>query len=98
MMKRSLPLLLLILAGCATRHVLFDDFNYSKPEDVAQHGWIIRTELGWPGVPGAAWGKESFSLVDGPAQTGNVLLRMTSETDGRAGHTGHAPLCPQRNY
>jgi len=98
MMKRSLPLLLLILAGCATRHVLFDDFNYSKPEDVAQHGWIIRTELGWPGVPGAAWGKESFSMVDDPAQSGNVLLRMTSETDGSAEHTRQSQLCHQRKF
>ena len=50
MIRRLSFAFLLVLGGCATRHVLFDDFNYAKPEDVAQHGWIIRTETGWPGV------------------------------------------------
>jgi hypothetical protein len=97
MMKRTLPLLL-ILTGCATRHVLFDDFTYSKPEEVAQHGWIIRTELGWPGVPGAAWGRESLSIVEDPERAGNVLLRMTSETDGGGEHTRQSQICHQRKY
>ena len=39
--------ILVLLSGCASRHVLFDDFNYSRPEELAPHGWIIRTEQGW---------------------------------------------------
>src|ERR1700694_6109519 len=47
---------LILLTGCATPRVLFDDFNYSRPQDLAAHGWIIRSETGFPGVPGATWG------------------------------------------
>ena len=85
-------LLLFALSGCATRHVLFDDFNYAKPEDVAQHGWIIRTETGWPGVAGSAWGKESMSIVEGS------ILRMTSTTDGTGANTRQAQICQQRKF
>src|SRR5438132_1939009 len=98
MMKRALIALLLTLTGCATRHMLFDDFNYAAPEDVAKHGWIIRTEVGWPGVPGAGWGRESFSVVQDSERAGNVLLRMTSTTDGTAEHTRQSQLCQQRKF
>ena len=98
MMKRALIALLLTLPGCATRHVLFDDFNYAAPEDVARNGWIIRTEVGWPGVQGSAWGKESFSIVQDPERAGNVLLRMTSTTDGTGEHTRQSQLCQQRKF
>jgi hypothetical protein len=107
-LKRTTILLLATLwtaLGCAGGRqmwrrpaILFDDFNYAKPEEVAGHGWIIRTELGWPGLPGAAWGKESFSFIDDPEQPGNRLLRMTASTDGTAERTRQAQLCHQRKY
>src|SRR5689334_15212212 len=61
---------------------LFDDFNYSNSKLLAKHGWIIRTAPGWPGVPGAIWGKSGVSFPADPDQRGNRLLRMTSSTDG----------------
>jgi hypothetical protein len=95
-MKRALIGSLLLLMGCATgglrrSHVLFDDFSYTSTNELAQHGWIMRTENGWPGVPGSSWGPESFSLHDG-------VLRMTSSTAGTGSNTRQTQLCHQRKY
>ena len=90
--------LLLTLTGCATRHVLFDDFNYSQPQELARNGWILRTAPGHPGIPGASWGTESFSLHEDPSTPGNHLLRMTSSTDGNPLNTHQTQLCHQRKY
>lgn len=79
------------VTGCAGSRVMFDDFTYAKPADVAKNGWIIRTAQGWPGVPGAAWGPESFSVHDG-------VLRMTSSTDGTPANTRQSQICHQRKY
>ncbi len=99
-MRRAAAVLLLcgLTAGCATRHVLFDDFTYSTPDDLAQHGWIVRTEVGWPGVQGSTWGKESVSLVPDPDRAGNVLLRMNSATDGSSEHTRQAQIFQERKF
>jgi glycosyl hydrolase family 16 len=89
-MKAAPYLLLLLMSfGCASSKVLFDDFSYAKKEDLASNGWILRTASGWPGIPGAAWGPESFSLHDG-------VLRMTSSTDGTV--TRQSQICHQRKY
>jgi len=77
---------------------LFDDFNYSNDEQLVKHGWIIRTAVGWPGVPGATWGKQGVSLLGDPDQPGNRLLRMTSSTDGTGANTRQAQICHQRKY
>lgn len=68
---------------------MFDDFSYSSVDDLAKNGWILRSEAGWPGVPGAAWGKERFSLHDG-------VIRMTSTTDGT--RTTQSQFCHERKY
>ena len=78
--------------------IFFDDFTYSNVDDLTQNGWIIRTELGWPGVPGATWGKERLSLHDHPAEPGNRLLRMTSSTDGTGAKTRQSQFCHERKY
>ena len=87
--------LLATLTGCATQHVLFDDFNYAQPQDLTRNGWILRTAPGWPGIPGASWGMESYSLHD---DAGNRLLRMTSVTDGTPANTRQTQLCQQRKF
>jgi hypothetical protein len=89
-----LLLLLLLLTACASTSspaapTLFDDFSYSSTSELAPNGWIMRTAPGWPGIPGALWGTESFSLHDG-------VLRMTSTTDGTT--TRQSQLCHQRKY
>ena len=88
-------LLLLTTVACSTtsarQPVMFDDFNYSNASELAEHGWIVRTAAGWPGVPGAAWGPGNVNFADG-------ALRMTSSTDGTASHTTQTQLCHQRKY
>ncbi|WP_051709799.1 glycoside hydrolase family 16 protein [Andreprevotia chitinilytica] len=83
-------------AAAAPKAELFDDFSYAKPDDLAAHGWIVRTEAGWPGPSGGTWGKERITFVDDPAQPGNRLLRMNAETDGNT--TKQAQLCHARKY
>jgi hypothetical protein len=80
--------LLLVLAA-VSQVVLFDDFSYKKTSDMPANGWILRTKPGWPGVPGALWGPESFTLHNG-------VVRMTSSTDGKV--TRQSQLCHQRKY
>ena len=31
---------------------LFEDFSYADKTELRNHGWIVRTEAGWPGIPG----------------------------------------------
>jgi hypothetical protein len=78
--------------------ILFDDFSYTNAEQLKQHGWTIRTEAGWPGVPGATWSENAVSLILDPGQPGNRLLRMTSSTDGTAANTKQTQICHPRKY
>jgi len=103
-MKRVASIILLVaLAGCSTTgghrsHDLFDDFTYASTSELAPHGWIVRNAPGWPGVPGAAWGPDSFSLHDDPVLPGNRVLRMSSVTGGTDANTRQSQLCHQRKY
>src|SRR5260221_2953611 len=74
----------------------FDDFNYSDAGKMAQHGWIIRTADGWPGIPGAKWPKKNVSLLADGERRGNRILRMTSSTDGTPANTAQTQICHQR--
>jgi hypothetical protein len=77
---------------------LFDDFSYTNYKQLAKHGWIIRTAVGWPGIPGASWGNKGVSLIIDPERRGNRLLRMTSATDGTGANTQQTQICHQRKY
>lgn len=80
-----------LLTNCAGNKVMFDDFSYPSHLEMQAHGWIIRTEAGWPGVPGATWDPESVTLtVEG--------VRMTSSTDGTAANTRQNQICHERKY
>lgn len=78
--------------------VLFDDFNYATQKQLTKHGWIIRTEAGWPGVPGATWSREGVSFLKDPNEPRNQILRMTSATDGTAANTTQTEICHERKY
>jgi hypothetical protein len=79
--------------------VLFDDFGYANKQEMKRNGWILRTEPGWPGVPGATWSEDGVSLVKDPARRGNWIVRMTSSTDGTTGaNTTQTQICHQRKY
>lgn len=78
--------------------VLFDDFNYTNHAQMEKNGWIIRTEPGWPGVPGATWSKAGVTLLKDPSKPNNRILRMTSSTDGTGANTTQTQICHQRKY
>ncbi len=86
---------LLAAAAPSADHVLFDDFSYADKAELKKNGWIVRTEPGWPGVPGATWSDESVTLVK---DANNRIIRMTSSTDGTAPNTIQTQLCHQRKY
>lgn len=96
-------LLLLLSLGTARAgapsepRIMFDDFNYSSHDAMTRNSWIIRTELGWPGIPGSRWGRESISFLDDPALKGNRLVRMTSVTRG-SDDTRQSQFCHERKY
>lgn len=83
-------------APMAVRHVMFDDFSYTNKAQMKKSGWIIRTEPGWPGVPGAIWSEDGVSLLKHPAEPKNRILRMTSATDGTT--TTQTQICHERKY
>ena len=82
----------------SSSQVMFDDFNYTKHEQLTMHGWIVRTAPGWPGVPGAIWAKEGVSFLSDPDQQGNRILRMISSTGGPGSTTNQTQICHQRKY
>ena len=78
--------------------VLFEDFSYANQQQMKKNGWIVRTEPGWPGVPGALWREDGVTLVKDPDQPNNQVLRMTSTTDGPGATTTQTQICHQRKY
>jgi hypothetical protein len=78
--------------------LLFDDFSYLNRAQLAKNGWIVRTEPGWPGVPGATWSAAGVTIVKDPANPKNSIIRMTSSTDGTSANTTQTQICHQRKY
>jgi hypothetical protein len=78
--------------------VLFDDFSYTNHKELKQHGWIVRTTPGWPGVPGATWSEHGVSFLKDPNDPRNRILRMTSSTDGPNASTTQTQICHERKY
>ena len=78
--------------------ILFDDFSYRTNQAMKKMGWILRTEPGWPGVPGATWSEDGVSLHKDPAVANNWIVRMTSSTDGTGPNTRQTQICHQRKY
>ena len=85
-------------AALADKHLLFDDFTYTDQQQLKKNGWIVRTEAGWPGVPGATWLESGVSLLKDPDQPSNRILRMTSATEGTGPTTTQTQICHQRKY
>jgi hypothetical protein len=79
--------------------IFFDDFAYSNKQAMKKTGWILRTEPGWPGVPGATWSEDGVSLHKDPAAADKSIVRMTSSTDGSTGpNTRQTQICHERKY
>jgi len=81
--------------AAAPAAILFEDFNYTNKEQLKKNGWIIRTEAGWPGVPGATWSENGVSLHK---DDGVQFLRMTSSTEGSGATTTQTQICQQRKF
>ena len=86
------------LRAAAPSAVLFEDFSYANKQQMKGNGWIIRTEAGWPGVPGALWQEDGVTLVKDPDRPNNQVLRMTSVTDGPGKTTTQTQICHERKY
>jgi hypothetical protein len=94
----ALSAIVLLITGATPqrqKQVLFDDFNYTSTQMMKNNNWIIRTEPGWPGVPGATWSEQGVSLMK---DTDGTFLRMTSGTDGTPANTTQTQICHQRKY
>lgn len=78
--------------------LFFDDFSDADLAGLQAGGWILRSELGHPGLKGARWGAAQLRLLDDPAQAGNRLLRLKASTDGTSAGTAQAQLCHARKY
>ena len=89
-------ILVVAFAANAQSHSLFDDFSYMTKAGLKKNGWIIRTEPGWPGIPGAIWSEDAVSLLKHPTEPKNRIIRMTSSTDGTT--TTQTQICHGRKY
>jgi hypothetical protein len=83
------------LHAAAPAALLFDDFSYTTKEQLKKNGWIIRTEAGWPGVPGATWSENGVSLHK---ESSVQFVRMTSATEGTGATTTQTQICQQRKF
>lgn len=72
--------------------LLFDDFHYVRQAEMLRNGWIVRSEAGWPGFPGAGWAKRMTFIRDGKDR----VLRLSASTDGT--RTDQAQICHERKY
>lgn len=73
--------------------LFFDDFSQPDTKTLAAQGWLLRSQAGHPGVPGAKWDPRSLALLDDPDQRGNRLLRLYARTDGTPEGTVQSQLC-----
>jgi hypothetical protein len=89
---------LLSLRAAAPAAMLFDDFSYTDKQQMKKNGWIIRTEAGWPGVPGATWLDQNVSTLKDGSGANNWIVRMTATTSGTAESTTQAQFCQQRKF
>lgn len=97
----ALSVAILFLTGTRPqelKQVLFDDFSYTTHQNMKKNGWILRTEPGWPGVPGAKWLEQNVTLLKHPTERGNRIVRMTSSTDGTPANTTQTQICHQRKF
>jgi hypothetical protein len=97
MRLRGLVLLLVCASAQAQpERLFFDDFQHHDIVALRAFGWLLRSEPGHPGVPGATWSPAALSLVDDAERKGNRLLRLSARTDGTSEGTVQAQACHQR--
>ncbi|QMU70468.1 cellulose binding domain-containing protein [Streptacidiphilus sp. P02-A3a] len=62
---------------------LFDDFDYTGPNDpdLSAHDWTIRTGSGGPGIANT-WSQNAISFPSDPTAQGGKVMRLEATTDG----------------
>ncbi|MFC1417473.1 cellulose binding domain-containing protein [Streptacidiphilus cavernicola] len=77
----------------AAAGVVFDDFHYTGPDDPAlnQHGWIVRTADGGPGVLDT-WKASGVSFPVMSGAKGGQVLNLRATTDGTKSGTTQAEI------
>jgi hypothetical protein len=75
---------------------LFDDFDYTGPDDpaLAANGWKVRTDEGGPGIKDT-WSAKGVAFPAGESGTGQAL-RLRASTDGTARDTRQAEFRSSR--
>ncbi len=91
-MRMAVALSVLLSVPAAGGQIFFDDFTYSRREQLAKRGWIVRSVAGWPGVPGATWDPAGVSFLR------EGILQLTASTDGTPSNTRQVQICHQRKY
>ncbi|MBH9553703.1 glycoside hydrolase family 16 protein [Inhella gelatinilytica] len=86
------------LALAAAGAFFFDDFSQSRPQELAAQGWLLRTQVGHPGVVGARWDPAALTWVDDPERPGNRWLRLSARTDGTAAGTVQSQICRPQQF
>lgn len=78
--------------------VFFDDFSYTSTtaDEFVANGWIVRSEAGWPGIPGAVWSSDGVTIIDDPDQPGNRLAQLSASSDGTT--VEQAQFCQARKF
>ncbi len=73
---------------------LFDDFNYTGPNDstMLNFGWATRNDSGGPGPAGSPYQSSNVSFITDPNNASNKLLRMAATTNGTGAGTTQAQL------
>jgi hypothetical protein len=74
---------------------MFDDFSYANVTGLEFNGWKVRTEKGWPGIPGALWKTENVSFPTDPENSGNKFMRISSIIGPEVSQT---QVCHARKY
>ncbi|MFC1400600.1 MULTISPECIES: cellulose binding domain-containing protein [Streptacidiphilus] len=81
------------VAAAAPTGVLFDDFHYSGAADPAlyQHGWLVRTGAGRPGILDT-WSSKGVSFPSDQEAQGGEVLDLSAATDGTKAGTTQAEV------
>jgi hypothetical protein len=73
--------------------IFFDDFHYNSANDPAlsDHGWIIRSGAGGPGIPDT-WSASGVSFPSTPGAQGGQALQLEAKTNGTRKGTSQAEV------
>lgn len=80
--------------------ILFDDFDYTGPEDknLAGFKWSVKEGIAGPGPVGCSWSRDNISFISDPENSKNKIMRLSASTDGTASGCSHAEILHETKY